>query len=277
MVTTMKERGPNGSIGSSTGLIRSWDHGTYKVDLYRWGIDDTLLSSLKVRAANINNEVFDMDPIQTANEIRHHMKLGNTSASILIATSNDGEDLGFYIRREIRVLLGDGTYDKVSFTALREVRREYQRQGVGTALLVDGHEELAARFPIRYYTGRTQDEIIFESLIKGDLFDSMWPINKLRKKKLYEKGSDPQRIMWMVAQGAIYAETSPVDITKGLVYSAYPEGYRGGYVLDLSHPGVSKLHSTFEELGLGEEEKKKGHAIIYVARVKQPPVLDEAA
>lgn len=261
MISTMKEFEPSAGI-AGTGLIKAWDHSDYQTEFWRWGNDDTLLSYLKLRAAALNRIVFEMGSVQTANEVRYHMKLGSLSSSISFAVRN-GEDIGFCIQRFIKIPLQDKDNTlprtvKVVFTPLRGVVD--QGRGIGTQLLRDGHEIHLSSKP-DCYVGRTQDEIVFASLEKSELFDEILPIDGD-----FKDGSDPQQVIWRIALGSIYAINAPTDIRTGLAKGVYPEGETGGYVLDLSHPRITRIHERFNELGL---VKSQGDALYYYASVKQ--------
>lgn len=238
----------------------AWVGNSYKMEFY-WLKDRSAaeLRSLQERAAWINDRVFHLNPLQTADEIRHHMKRerGSSFSSILIATADD-RDVAFCIQHRLRVVLPDGEEANAIFTDLRATEVGLQGQGIGTEFLNRSYEMYGPLLRPRYYAGRTQDERVVASLQRSGLFGKIHPI-----QKRFEEGSIPQRVMLEAAGGVIYPV--PVDRITGVVKGVYPEGRAAGDTLDLSRPRIRRLHNSITRL----VDQDNGDAFFYVAELKQ--------
>lgn len=234
----------------------------YKIEFHRWGTDRVLLRSLQERAALLNERVFRLNPLQTADEIYHHMRWDPSYEGSITYVTHQGKDIAFCIQEYRKFPLPNGNTESMVWTHLRAVDKRHQAKGVGTALLRKGCEEYASYDP-HFYGGRTQSELVYLSLYSSDSYREVLAIDR------DFRGSERQ-VVKFAADQAIYPH--PVDTRTGLIQGAYPEGETGGYTLDLSHPRVRKIHDRLEELGGRgnlEENKRRGDAFIYLAIPKR--------
>lgn len=235
----------------------------YKFESYRWGVDTAFMRSLQGRAAAVYARVFRLGILQTADEIYHQMQRDPSyRRSITFATLN-ARDVGFLIQGLEEIPVQDGRKVRkvpVLVNASRAVDSRHQDKHIGTALLIKGNEEYSKDHPL-YNAGRTQVEPIIASLQASDLFDEIMSFNRRFK------GVERQIVRYLANNVFLYRAAS-VDLDTGLVENAYPEGEAGGYVLDLSRPKIQRIHAWFEEIGLVDERKKEGYAVIYLAENK---------
>lgn len=260
------------------GLINSWDiGGGYNIEFHRWlpDSDPNLLRPLQERAAWVNSKVFPINPLQTSEEILHHMKRGLTG-SIMIATI-DQQDVGICIQNMVRIPLSGQRTENVIWNALRAVEENHQGRGLATLFLEKSFKAYRDLLPRRgwphYYSGRSHTEPIFLSLEKAEvqasaeekvkLFDRILPI-----AELYQDGSDEQQILWHLAFRAVHSVI--VDKNTGVAKAVYPEGRRGGFSPDLTNPGYRRIHKLFDTYKLDQD---RGDTLYYLARIN--PTLFE--
>lgn len=235
---------PNSVVGSRSG-------NECKIEFHRWGTDPVLLRFLQERAALVNARVFDLNPLQTADEIYHHMRWDSKyRRSITFATLN-GRDIAFCIQEFIVIPLYDKNKMSVVWTHIRAVDPKHQVQGIGTALLKKGYKEYSDYYP-DCFGGRSQAEPVFQSLYSSDLFGEVLALDRKFK------GIEKQAVRYLAGQ-VMYPR--PVDAETGLVIGAYPEGETGGYTLNLDHPGIQRISYRMKQL---EVDKKRGDALIYL-------------
>lgn len=226
--------------------------GTVEYKSYKWGTDHMLLRSLQERAAVVNERVFRLNPLQTADEIYHHMQRESRfRRSIIFATSNN-RDIGFCVQELMEVPLYNKTTKSVVWTAIRAVDSKYQRRGIGTEMIRRGFAQYENEQP-DYYGGRSQVDVVFLSLIKSRLFSEVLPLGR------QFKGAEMQVVRYLAEQ-IMYPR--PVNAKTGLIKGAYPEGAIGGCAINLENPGIRWVRERFAQFGLVKEE---GDALIYLA------------
>lgn len=266
--------GNPGNLGGRPSF--SWNLGDgLRMQFYTGNQFAESLVTLKERAAILNDTIFRLNPLWTAEEIHFHMpspeeltrrrrlreprdmRDSSIARSITFASLDD-RDIGMIIQNLLVVILPDGRNEMVLWTSMRGVEQQSQSRGIGTELVrrsVEAH--MLFNFAPSYVMGRSQNEVVFLTLERSRLFDVIFGLHR-------DFDAEPSSILGQMAPQTMHPVR--VDERTGLAIGQYREGKTGGYEeINLEHQDLKRINDVFVAKGL---DKDRGDALFYAARVK---------
>lgn len=244
--------------------------GGVEIEVYRGPEYAESLEPNRWRLADMNGRYFEMNPMQTYQEIMYHMReekgkdLGDKrwERSVSIATAACAEDpevrmdVGFCIQRLVTVPFEDGRTERIVWTPLRALDRDFQRKKLGTEFVKLG-TEIYSWFAPSYFMGRTQNPAVILTLKRSGMFDVIYPFDG----NTFDENTKP--LLEHVSKNN-FRETK-TDQDTGLASSLYPEGKTGGYTPDYTNPDYKDIDDQMLAFGM---DRIGGDTIYYAARLK---------